>query len=247
MATINLVITSKGGCGKSLIATLLGQYLLEKKGAILGFDTDLHNDTFAQYKALGVNHLHLFDDQTKEVLTVGLDMLIEASIANPDADIVIDTGASSFAAVSQYFMDMDLATVWSDMGHRVNFHIPVSGGIMYSDTLAAFGLMMEQGITGKKGKCIVWCNSHFGALEGGGIHFENSAEYEKHSKKVSAMILCPRFNTLFSGTFSHIFSERLIFSEVNDSTKLSGQEKMRLPKLRNEWYGAISLADKFIL
>ena len=50
---IHLTLQGKGGVGKSLVATVLAQYLREKGKDVRCIDTDPVNRTFAQYRWFG--------------------------------------------------------------------------------------------------------------------------------------------------------------------------------------------------
>src|ERR1022692_3563151 len=56
---VHLVLHGKGGVGKSLISAILGQYFQHRKTAPHCFDTDPVNATFAQYQAMGAEHINV--------------------------------------------------------------------------------------------------------------------------------------------------------------------------------------------
>ena len=57
--TIHLTLQGKGGVGKSLVASILAQYLRNRGKEIHCVDTDPVNQTFSQYAELGAEHLEL--------------------------------------------------------------------------------------------------------------------------------------------------------------------------------------------
>ena len=61
---INIILQGKGGVGKSLISSLLAQYLLTKSKNPVFIDTDPVNATFAGYQTLGVpvTHINILQD-----------------------------------------------------------------------------------------------------------------------------------------------------------------------------------------
>lgn len=231
MANINLVIGSKGGIGKSLVAYILGQYVLDKKGALIAFDTDFHNKTFASYKALNAQALHLVDNDTLMVNTAALDLILEATVDN-EADVVIDVGASSFLNFFKYVLDMDLAATWVDMGHKVTFHTIIAGGTPYRDTLETFDKLMALGVKGKGMRCVAWLNAFTGPLESNGVAFEDSEEFKRHAKKIAGLVSIPIFDDLFSATLEKVTTEHLTFDEVKDSSKFMVAEKMRAARIK---------------
>ena len=60
--SIHLTLQGKGGVGKSLIASILAQYFVERHREIICIDTDPVNRTLFQYKALNVTRLELLRD-----------------------------------------------------------------------------------------------------------------------------------------------------------------------------------------
>ena len=62
---IHLTLQGKGGVGKSLVASILAQYLNEKGREVRCIDTDPVNRTFAQYGALAADRLNLRDEHNR--------------------------------------------------------------------------------------------------------------------------------------------------------------------------------------
>jgi CO dehydrogenase nickel-insertion accessory protein CooC1 len=56
---VHLILQGKGGVGKSLISSILGQYSQSRKITPHCFDTDPVNATFAQYQALQAEHINV--------------------------------------------------------------------------------------------------------------------------------------------------------------------------------------------
>ena len=61
---IHLTLQGKGGVGKSLIASILAQYLKEKGREVRCIDTDPVNRMFAQYGALAADRLKTYATNT---------------------------------------------------------------------------------------------------------------------------------------------------------------------------------------
>jgi adenylylsulfate kinase-like enzyme len=56
---IHMSLQGKGGVGKSLIASILAQYLQSRDHKVECIDTDPVNRTFSQYKAVNASRLEL--------------------------------------------------------------------------------------------------------------------------------------------------------------------------------------------
>ena len=67
MSKIHIILQGKGGVGKSLIASLLTQYLIHKgndpKKPLTLIDTDPINKTFSRYERLPVNALDIIENE----------------------------------------------------------------------------------------------------------------------------------------------------------------------------------------
>jgi hypothetical protein len=92
---IHLTLQGKGGVGKSLVASVLAQYLREIGKEVRCIDTDPVNRTFAQYTALGADRLNLRDEHNR-IEQRAFDSLIERFLTEDTATFVVDNGASTF-------------------------------------------------------------------------------------------------------------------------------------------------------
>ena len=119
------VASGKGGVGKSLVASLLCQYLIEQGREILAFDTDPLNQTLTGYKDLPVKELHLMkgDDIDRR----RFDQLIEDILTAP-GDVVVDNGAASFVPLSAYLKENQTIDFIEESGIRVLIHTVFTGG-----------------------------------------------------------------------------------------------------------------------
>jgi cellulose biosynthesis protein BcsQ len=95
MSNIHLVMQGKGGVGKSLLAFYLAQYIREKSGKCLVFDTDPLNQTLARTTTLEARVVRILADDHITIMKNAFDLMIE-ECETEEADVVIDVGASSF-------------------------------------------------------------------------------------------------------------------------------------------------------
>jgi len=94
MNICNLVLTSKGGAGKSFVSWVIAQWGMTKGYNMYCADTDPANPTFAGYKALQVDYI----DVANEKMLMDRDRfddLLE-KLASHDGFSVVDTGATMF-------------------------------------------------------------------------------------------------------------------------------------------------------
>lgn len=159
MATIHVILQGKGGVGKSLIASILTQYLLHKSGdkpkSLTLIDTDPINKTFSRFQALPVTSLDIIEnDAINQRL---FDEIIEM-IAQSSGDAVIDNGASSFIALSTYIKDMAIPEIIKSLGHELMIHTVITGGQALNDTLVGFAQMAHH-LQGHA-QFVVWINPY---------------------------------------------------------------------------------------
>lgn len=119
MAVINFVLQGKGGIGKSLAASLLSQYLIDRNKLVACFDTDPVNTTLAAYDKLKATKVEIMDGDV--VNSRFFDTLIENLVKLPaDAYAVIDSGASTFFPLASYLSENDIAQFFSRDWARTN-------------------------------------------------------------------------------------------------------------------------------
>ena len=98
--SIHFILQGKGGVGKSYVASLLTQYLQDKKKPVVGFDLDPTNPTYAEYEKLPVERISLLDannhiDNEKFVL------FGERLFKYPkEHEIIVDCGTSAYMEFS---------------------------------------------------------------------------------------------------------------------------------------------------
>jgi hypothetical protein len=101
--SIHLTLQGKGGVGKSLVASVLAQYLREKGKEVRCIDTDPVNRTFAQYGALAADRLNLRDEHNR-IEQRAFDSLIQRFLTEDAATFVVDNGASTFLPLWHYLL-----------------------------------------------------------------------------------------------------------------------------------------------
>src|SRR6202012_4577358 len=121
----HFVMQGKGGVGKSYISSLLAQYFGEKSGPLQCVDTDPVNATFAQYKRLKAQHLNILRRGT--IHEKRFDELIDR-ICEGDGVFVVDTGATTFVPMWNYFVENEILQFLAEQNRSVFVHAIVTGG-----------------------------------------------------------------------------------------------------------------------
>ena len=126
MAHIHFIGGEKGGVGKSLVARLLAQYLIDHEQPFLGFDTDRSHGALMRFYA-GYASPVVVDSYES------LDAIIEAAVADPAVDgtqrcILVDLAAQTQDALTQWMDDSGVLELAGEMGLVVNYwHVMDSG------------------------------------------------------------------------------------------------------------------------
>lgn len=239
MAHIHIILQGKGGVGKSMIASVLAQFLHQSGNAPLCIDTDPVNATFHGYKALNVERIDVMEGD--EINPRAFDGLIEKIASTECTDVVIDNGASSFVPLAHYLISNQVPALLEQMGHQMTIHTVITGGQALPDTLNGFVQLVRQM---PENCCFcVWLNPYWGPVEHDGKHFESMKAYKDNHSRISAMIRLP---ALKEETFGHDLSEllksRQTFDEALKNAALTIMTRQRLKIIRDGIYSQLNLS-----
>jgi hypothetical protein len=121
MAHIHFIGGEKGGVGKSLVARILAQYLIDHDRPFLGFDTDKSHGALMRFYA-GYASPVVVDRYES------LDAIVEAAVAAPDRSILVDMAAQTQDALTQWMDDSALIELSSELGLGLTYwHVMDSG------------------------------------------------------------------------------------------------------------------------
>lgn len=239
MAHIHIILQGKGGVGKSMIASVLAQFLSQSGNAPLCIDTDPVNATFYGYKALNVERIDVMHGD--EINPRAFDALIEKIAATECAEVVIDNGASSFVPLAHYLISNQVPALLEQMGHQITIHTVVTGGQALPDTLNGFVQLVRQ--MPETCSFCVWLNPYWGPVEYEGKHFEAMKAYKDNQSRISAMIRLP---ALKEETFGHDLAEllksRQTFDDALKNADLTIMTRQRLKIVRDGIYSQLNLS-----
>lgn len=121
MAHIHFIGGEKGGVGKSLVARILAQYLIDHERPFLGFDTDRSHGALMRFYA-GYASPVVVDKYES------LDAIVEAAAADPERSILVDMAAQTQDALTQWMDDSSLLELSSELGLALTYwHVMDSG------------------------------------------------------------------------------------------------------------------------
>lgn len=226
MGKIHFVLQGKGGVGKSLIASLLYQYLRKQSCEVLGVDTDPVNSTLKGYAELPVEQINIMAgddiDQRK------FDRLMTIALECPgDAHVVIDNGASSFIPLCSYLVENKALQMLIDERHEPLLHTVVTGGQAILDTTAGLHTLAN---TFPGVPLVVWLNRYFGDIAIGNLPFEDFTVYREHQDNITSIIQIPdRKHSTYGVDLEDLFARRETFeAAINSSLPVMTRQRLTM-------------------
>jgi hypothetical protein len=121
MTNIHLIGGEKGGVGKSLVARLLAQYMIDHATPFLGFDSDSSHGALLRFYA-GYASPVLIDNYES------LDVIVEAASQVPERRILVDLAAQTQERLTQWMDDSQLLEVAPELGMLIRYwHVMDTG------------------------------------------------------------------------------------------------------------------------
>lgn len=227
---LHFVLQGKGGVGKTFVSLLLAQCIQETGEPLILVDTDPVNASLSSLSNMESEHVSIFTG--KKVDTRALDLFTER-LADADANVVIDNGASSFVPVSQYLLENDVAGILEEAGRQVVVHTIITGGPGMLDTIKGFATVIES--FPPSVQIVVWLNEFFGPIvNANGKPFEELSAFTQHRDRVLGLVRLAALSEEASSDLQDMISKRLSFTDAlaPDNAKLLRVQKSRLFKVK---------------
>ena len=238
MHTVHFVLMGKGGVGKSMVASLIAQYLGALGRNLFCADTDPTNTTFAHYKALNVQHYNISDEKLK-VDTSKFDALINR-IAEHEGDCVVDTGASSFLPLMHYLHENRMFDLLESTGRRVVVHTPLVGGQAMDETIRGLQTILEFFGT----PVLVWVNEYFGPVRKDGVGFLESSLFNNARSRLFGVVFLQELTADTSGQdVGAMTKQYLTFEEALESPQFFFANRHRLKNVRKAIFDQLTVLD----
>lgn len=243
MSKVHMILQGKGGVGKSLVASILAQHVLEKNkatedaGRVICVDTDPVNATFAQYKAFHAQRLNLLN-ASQNVDTSGFDDLVEMIDGLEEADTaIIDNGASSFIPLASYLGENKIIDLLTESGHTVYIHTVLTGGQALDDTITGLRMLLKT----QSCQVVVWVNNYFGDVSVKGLTFTASDLYKDNEKRIAGIVTLEHQNPdTFGKTIKTLVENKLTFDEgMADTDLFSLVPRQRLKLMKTDIFAQL--------
>lgn len=237
---VHMILQGKGGVGKSVIASMLSQYLIAKGKTPLCIDTDPINDTFAGYAALNVKRVELMDGDV--INTRRFDDMMELILNSDQDDAIIDNGASSFVPLSHYVLSNEVPQFLHDSGHELIIHTVITGGQAFIDTVQGFDNLVKY-YADKNCRIVVWLNPYWGPVSSDGKAFEEMKVYTGNKKNIAAIIRLPILKDETHGQdFAEVLKAKLTFDQAQVTPEFQIMMKQRLKLVQRQIYDQIEVS-----
>jgi hypothetical protein len=230
VSTIHLSLQGKGGVGKSLVASILAQYLLQRGKAVRCIDTDPVNKTLSQYAGLQTEQLKLLREGGVDQR--GFDVLMDRFMEDDPGTFVVDNGASTFIPLWNYILENNVHQFLQNARRRLFVHTVITGGQALFDTLNGFSQLAE---STSEQNIIVWINEYFGRVEHEGKQFGDMKVYRASEHRVFGTVAITKRNQdTFGRDMEEMIARKLTFDEAIRESELSIMAKQRLKVIERD-------------
>ena len=134
MATIHLIGGEKGGVGKSVVARLLAQYLIDNDKPFTGFDTDRSHGALMRYYA-GFASPTIIDSYQS------LDAIMEAAANQPDNHILVDLAAQTFEPLARWIDESGVLELAAELDIKICYWNVMDSG---KDSVDLLGKLLDK-------------------------------------------------------------------------------------------------------
>ena len=237
---VHAVLAPKGGCGKTFIASLIAQALIERGEPVLCLDTDRENASLTDIPALKAKPVALFQPNSDEIDIHAMDAMTE-ELLTEDINIVMDNGATSFAPLSRYLVEGNVPAMVTEAGKRLVVHTIIAGGQELEQTVRGFASVAAQ--FPEHVDLVLWLNEHHGPIASPtGDGFETTHVYQQFRHRILAMVRLPRLNpSTFGANLADMLARKMTFAEADASSDFFVIAKQRLRQIKRPIFDQLAV------
>lgn len=238
MMHVHCVLHAKGGVGKSLVASLLAQYLGRNGSAPLCIDADPLHATLAGYTGLAVRRLPWHASNALDARA--FDTLLQW-IAQAAQDVVLDTSASIHLPLLHYLASARARPRLARIRHGWVVHSVVPGGPALLDSVNGLAPLLAQ--WPEATRCVLWLNPYWGALAHAGQGMEALPAYRAQRQRIAALLRLPALQEQTDGrALAAMLAQRLTFAQALATPAMGILERQRLRQLQRALFAQLDLA-----
>ncbi|MBS3953505.1 MAG: mobilization protein [Methylomicrobium sp.] len=134
MSTIHLIGGEKGGVGKSVVARLLAQYMIDSDIPFVGFDTDRSHGALLRFYTDYASPTVIDDYQS-------LDAIIETAVENSGSRMLVDLAAQTHFPMARWIDESGVLELAEEMGIALCYWNVMDSG---KDSVELLGKLLDQ-------------------------------------------------------------------------------------------------------
>ncbi len=134
MSAIHLIGGEKGGVGKSVVARVLAQYMIDHEIPFIGFDTDRSHGSLLRFYADYASPTVIDDYQS-------LDAVMETALANPEQRILVDLAAQTHYPLAKWIDESGVLELAEELGIALYYWNVLDSG---KDCVDLLGKLLDQ-------------------------------------------------------------------------------------------------------
>ena len=238
MRKLHLTLGDKGGIGKSFIAALMAQYIIDNVvyAKPICIDLDCKNKTFSRYAGLGVELIDVRTDG--DIDRSKFDILINRIATAGEDDILIaDVGGNVYVPMTDYMRVNEVYEMIMNIGVEIILHIPVVGGGDLFPTLQTLDEIM--GDTPSDVMVSVWINQKNGKVEYQGKSFEESERFYDYQERIRNVTYIPLWRPDMQINVAEMLEEAVTFDQAVRMDIFDLMAKQRLTMAKRYLYASI--------
>lgn len=233
----HFVLTGKGGCGKSMVAGFIAEYISRLEAPVVCIDADPINNTLAGIEILKAEVADILIDEA--INGEAMDTLI-SKMTETQSNYIIDAGASGFVPLSSFMMRDKLFELLAHCGKRLYVHAVIQGGEGIFDTATGLADMLNQ-----FPDCVsfvAWLNPFPSKLVHNGVSLEETGFWKTEIEPRCKVVRIEELNTIAHQTFRKMLTSRRTFSEVMVLPSFNAVERYRLSQIWDRLYKQMAKA-----
>ncbi|GBR16889.1 nucleotide-binding protein [Asaia spathodeae] len=235
----HFVLQGKGGVGKTLVSSLLAQYLKTTGAIVRCLDTDPVNSSLEAIEGLKAEIVPLYKEGESSTDHRALDKML-SDIAEQPATYVIDNGAASFKPMVQHLIGDDSLTMLAETGCAPTLHLVIATGPELEMTLSGCATILDALPGIDNVTAVLWINERQGSFEEStGTRFEDCGFYKEYKSEISGIVEISELSPASKTVFSTMLAKKITFEEAVNDQEFYAMERSRLMKIKEAIFGAI--------
>ena len=229
MAQIHFIGGEKGGVGKSLVARVLAQYLIDHDQPFIGFDTDRSHGALMRF-------YEGFAAPVQVERYEALDAIMESAVAHPERRVLVDLAAQTHDPLVRWMDESGVLNLADEMEIQIHYwHVMDSG----KDSVDLLRKLLDR--FGKDLRYVLVRNqvrgNNFNFLEQSG---EQARAVELGAKIVTIKHLHDSVISKIDAANSSFWAAKNNTSSADGGVGLGLMERQRLKLWLNHAYGEIA-------